>query len=76
MASGSFTKKSDIFSIGVFIVRVLEFINKEMKPQAVIDRNQYEKYSGDLKRLVNSPVIGKSSHPADLQELLRGLLEW
>ena len=57
-------------------MRVLEFINKEMKPPSVVDRNQYEKYSGDLKRLANSPAIAKSSHPADLQELLRGLLDW
>jgi serine/threonine protein kinase len=43
---------------------------------AILDRNQYEKYSGELKKLLNSPVIAKSSHSADLQELLNGLLNW
>lgn len=39
--TGTFSKKSDIFSIGILIIKMMEFIHKEQKTLSIPDRSQY-----------------------------------
>jgi serine/threonine protein kinase len=71
-----FNKKSDIFSIGVIIVNLLEYLYKSYKPVAVSDKNEYEKAMASFKNVSALPVVAKSKNPGDLEQLLKNLLQW
>jgi hypothetical protein len=62
LASGSFTKRSDIFSLGILAVRLMEFIHKEGKNLVIPDKSAYDKLGGELKKLIGSSVVNKSTN--------------
>ena len=71
-----FSKKSDIFAIGVLIVYLLEYLYKTYKPVSITDKNEYEKTMSSFKNVSGLPIIAKSKNPGDLEQLLKNLLQW
>lgn len=64
----SYCKKSDIFSLGLIILRLVELIHHKTNkvPPPCSDKHQYEKTNGDTKNIAVHPVVQKSDNPSEL----------
>ena len=71
------SKRCDIFSVGMVILHLLEYIHKCYKPsEPVKNPNEYDRNINQIKNITAHPVIAKTNNPQQLTSFLRGMLSW